>query len=240
MNKLTVIGKNKTCEFSSLEKVDDWIMIREDGEVTCTLQNCETKLQFQVEPGVSFTLTILGANSKLHLKYRLLEGSCLKVNHLSKEDDVTMEVELGTNACFDGFYRTLAFGKHCFKETIHHLGNNSKSIVVNHGVNFKGESLCFEVNGIVPKGVVDCVCNQENAIIELGKGTSRILPNLLIEEHRVEASHSAYIGSFQEEELFYLESRGISKEMAYRLLLEGFFLGEQGKEEWKEQYFKNL
>ncbi len=240
MNKLTVIGKNKTIACPTLKKVDGTFVVLEDTTLLCELKNCEETLHFQVKNGASFTLTILGENSKLALRYDLLEGSSVTVDHLSKDDDVTMEVELGSKSCFSCFYRTLATRSHHLIETIRHIGNESKSTLINHGVNLKGEALRFEVNGVVPKKVLDCVSRQDNQIIELEKGTSTILPNLLIEEHQVEASHSAYIGTFGEEELFYLSSRGIAKNEAYRLLLHGFFLGEKWNEEWRERYLNDL
>ena len=45
---------------------------------------------------------------------------------------------------------------------------------------------------------------------------------MLIEEYDVEASHSAKIGSFNEENLFYMESRGLNRKEAINLLTNGF------------------
>jgi hypothetical protein len=45
---------------------------------------------------------------------------------------------------------------------------------------------------------------------------------ILIDEYDVNAAHSAYIGGFNSEELFYLESRGIEADNARKLLTTGF------------------
>ena len=71
-----------------------------------------------------------------------------------------------------------------------------------------------------------CIANQNNRIINLSDKKSEIRPNLYIEEYDVSASHSAFIGRFKEEELFYLMSRGIPELEASRLLLKGFLLSD--------------
>jgi Fe-S cluster assembly protein SufD len=49
------------------------------------------------------------------------------------------------------------------------------------------------------------------------------LPNLEIEADDVRCSHAATVGQLDEEELFYIMTRGISREMAEKLVVFGFF-----------------
>ena len=63
-------------------------------------------------------------------------------------------------------------------------------------------------------------------IIVMNDNKSKIEPNLFIDEYDVEASHGAYIGKFDEEELFYLNSRGLDENKCYELLINGFLLNE--------------
>ena len=72
-----------------------------------------------------------------------------------------------------------------------------------------------------------CVCNQENQIINIRDGKSTICPNLLIDNYDVVSNHSAYIGKFSDDKLFYLMSRGISLKDAYKLLLNGFLINSK-------------
>ena len=44
------------------------------------------------------------------------------------------------------------------------------------------------------------------------------------------ANHSVYIGKFDEEIIFYLETRGLSEEEAVNLLIKGFLNGENEKQ----------
>lgn len=47
-------------------------------------------------------------------------------------------------------------------------------------------------------------------------------PELEIENNEVKASHSASVGRIDEEQLFYLESRGVEKKEAEKLIINGF------------------
>ena len=91
----------------------------------------------------------------------------------------------------------------------------------------------FDVTSVVPKSSFSCVVNQENQIINLNDGNSKIDPKLLIENYDVSSSHSAYIGSFKESSIFYLMSRGVSKISATKLLIKSLLLNG-GNEEEKE------
>ena len=56
--------------------------------------------------------------------------------------------------------------------------------------------------------------------------SSEIKPNLYIDCSDVEASHSALIDKFTFDEIFYLQSRGISYDEALKLLIKGFLLSD--------------
>lgn len=50
-----------------------------------------------------------------------------------------------------------------------------------------------------------------------------VTPSLEIDENQVKAAHAASVGQINEEELFYLQSRGLSRKEATDLIIEGFF-----------------
>lgn len=103
--------------------------------------------------------------------------------------------------------------------TINHLQNKTISNIYNHGVNVDNNKLTFNINGVVPKNIEGCIVNEENQIINLKNGIGKINPNLLIENYNVDSSHSAYIGTFKEDSIFYLSSRGISRDKCIKLLM---------------------
>lgn len=65
---------------------------------------------------------------------------------------------------------------------------------------------------------------QTNRNLTLGDGAwAESVPNLEIETNEVKCSHASTVGSIDEDQRFYLESRGISPEVAERLVVFGFF-----------------
>ena len=63
-----------------------------------------------------------------------------------------------------------------------------------------------------------------NHILKLGNKTlANSIPSLKIDANDVKASHGATIGQINEEHLFYLMSRGLSRQEAEQLIVEGFF-----------------
>ncbi len=55
-----------------------------------------------------------------------------------------------------------------------------------------------------------------------GESSAWAEPKLEIEANEVKASHAATVGQIDEEELFYLQARGISRIKAEKLIVEGF------------------
>src|SRR5205085_6354384 len=65
---------------------------------------------------------------------------------------------------------------------------------------------------------------QTNRNLVLSEGASaESVPNLEIETNDVKCSHASAVGPIDEEQLYYLESRGIPPQVAERLIVLGFF-----------------
>jgi Fe-S cluster assembly protein SufD len=64
---------------------------------------------------------------------------------------------------------------------------------------------------------------QTNRNLVLGGGAhADSVPTLEIEENDVRCSHASAVGPIDEEQRFYLESRGVPPEVADRLIVSGF------------------
>ncbi|MBI1934820.1 Fe-S cluster assembly protein SufD [Candidatus Woesearchaeota archaeon] len=63
-----------------------------------------------------------------------------------------------------------------------------------------------------------------NHILKLGNKTlANSIPSLKIDANDVKASHGATVGQINEEHLFYLMARGLSRDEAEKMIVEGFF-----------------
>ena len=70
----------------------------------------------------------------------------------------------------------------------------------------------------------DDIIGKINLVINNSNVTSDLKQDIFIDENDVIANHSALIGTFSTDEIFYLMSRGISKKESENLLTKGFLL----------------
>lgn len=63
----------------------------------------------------------------------------------------------------------------------------------------------------------------EQRVLLLGQGARAVvIPELEIESNQVKVGHAAAVGKVDEEQLFYLMSRGLRQELAIKLLVDAF------------------
>src|SRR5439155_23854843 len=68
------------------------------------------------------------------------------------------------------------------------------------------------------------VATQTNRNLVLSEGASaESIPNLVIEANDVKCSHASAVGPIDDDQRYYLESRGVRPEEAERLIVLGFF-----------------
>jgi Fe-S cluster assembly protein SufD len=132
-----------------------------------------------------------------------------------------------TNERSNLIYHTLYIGSNndivTSKQWIKHLAINTTSYVENLLVSADESKLDFEVSGFIEKGMKGSICKQQNRGVILNEeGSVRVDPKLYINEFDVEAGHGAAIGQVNEDELFYLLSRGLDETAAKRLIISGY------------------
>ncbi|EMA45838.1 Fe-S cluster assembly protein SufD [Halococcus saccharolyticus] len=78
---------------------------------------------------------------------------------------------------------------------------------------------------------------RENTLMLSDESEADASPKLIINNHDTEASHSATVGQVDQQDLFYMTSRGVSPRIARNMLVEGFFvpvLDEIAVEEFRD------
>ena len=177
---------------------------------------------------MSKILYVVDINKDKKYNYDIDEDTI--IYHYSINSSSNVDIKLDKDIRLDYYFNTINYDDNKFSINVKHKSNNSHSEVYNHGINMNTNKLTFDVTGVVPKEYSKCICNQDNQIINMDNGKSTILPKLLIDNFDVDSNHAAYIGKFRDEDLFYLMSRGISRDMSYRLLLNGFLLNSDSIE----------
>ena len=84
---------------------------------------------------------------------------------------------------------------------------------------------------------------RENTLMLSDESEADASPKLIINNHETEASHSATVGQIDEEDLFYMTSRGLDRRRARNQLVEGFFvpiLEEVAVDELREDLEANI
>lgn len=102
-------------------------------------------------------------------------------------------------------------------------GKHSVGNILQHGVILDRATLTFNGIGLIEKYAKGADAQQESRVLMLSeKARGDANPILLIEEFEVTAGHAASVGQVDEEQLYYLMSRGLSRKDAEYLVIRGF------------------
>ncbi|MGE5455494.1 MAG: SufD family Fe-S cluster assembly protein [Ignavibacteriales bacterium] len=225
--EFTLLEKNEIFSVNSLR-----INVKKNTSLEIEYYSLEdTKLDIfiNVDENVKFNLFEMreGNNTKVQYKFYLEENSEMNVTKFYDVTDIKEMVIInlnGINAKINYNFKTISVGEEKYDMIIYHNYNNTASIINNNGVNILDGNLIFNVSGFVLNNKKDCILSQNNRIINLTDNKCQINPNLFIDENDVEANHSALIGKFSDEEMFYLQRLGIDENNALNLLIKGFLL----------------
>ena len=168
-----------------------------------------------------------GGNYKYQYRYYLEKDSVLNVEKVIDAENVFVNVLINLNgeaAKAEFNLKTISKMHEKYNFLVYHNAKKTVSNIINNGVNIKNGSLEFNVSTFIPNGVKKCDASQSGRIINKTDNECMIKPNLFIDENDVIANHSALIGTFKEDEIFYLMSRGLDKKVAEYLLTKGFLL----------------
>lgn len=155
-------------------------------------------------------------------------GAYLKVDNLYINDDsanvdVFIDIkEENANVEVNNVIISLSGKTSNYNLNTKHNTPQSTSQMITYAVSKNSSVLNVNTNGIIVKGASKTNLNQKTKGIILDS-TSQISANpiLEIDEYDVIASHGASIGAIDDEELYYLMSRGLKKEVSEKLIIGG-------------------
>jgi len=133
-------------------------------------------------------------------------------------------VESGANAQQLALYFASGTQMHDFRTLQRHEAPRTYSDLLFKGA--IGGSARSVYTGLIriEKNAAKSEAFQTNRNLTLGAGAwAESVPNLEIETNEVKCSHASTVGSIDEDQRFYLESRGIPPQVAERLVVLGFF-----------------
>lgn len=107
--------------------------------------------------------------------------------------------------------------------TSEHTGKNTKSRIETKGTLIKSTAQTRGMVKINPDAD-ESDGYQKSDILILDDSKAISVPDLEIHNHNVTCSHGSTISRLDGDQIFYLQSRGMSKENAENIIIQGFFL----------------
>lgn len=221
------------------------IIVAEDNSSVTYVENYLSTVEDS--NGLYNIVTEVIANANAHVTYgavdTLAKGITTYVNRRGvAARDARIEWALGlmnegntisentTNLMGDGSYantKTVVVGRgeqtENFTTSIVQFGRNTEGYILKHGVVKENATTIFNGIGKIEHGASKSISEQESRLLMLSeKARGDANPMLLIDEDDVVAGHAASVGRVDPVQLYYLMSRGISKEEAERLVIHGF------------------
>lgn len=141
---------------------------------------------------------------------------------IRKELTVTLD-RVGVACKLVCSYKALQGTNVDFSTTVIHKAANTSSDTVVRGVIFDGGVSNYQGKVVIEKIAQGASSKLSDRVLVLGEGTHNTSePIMQIEANDVTASHASSTGRLDEAELFYLQSRGLSRQEAQDLMVDAF------------------
>lgn len=227
MNNILVIN-------NKLNVIDNEYISYENNVITFK-KNCDYDLVYCND--VNITINVLdnvfvrlfiyseGINIESNIIYNIFDNGRVLVYKFYANNSVIENVNINLNGYMsriDYNFSNIVNDNEKYNFVINHNNSNSISNLSNRSICLDNASTYYNIDTRVDNGNVNCNMNQDTKIINMGENKSTIKPNMYISEDDVEARHASVIGTFNEDELFYLMSRGIDYKTAVKLLVKGY------------------
>lgn len=164
--------------------------------------------------------------SECKITINLNESSNLQCDFFVQLKNVTNQIHINSNES-----SKLNLNYACTFEGENHLSiyndvnsNNTENNIYVRTVEIDG-TLDIVAEGYIREGTKSSVYLEDIKALTNKNNSVKIMPNLLVKTNSVIANHNATISNINEQELFYLGSKGINKENAIKLIKNGFLKG---------------
>ena len=176
-------------------------------------------IKLQEVKGLVIDNTNISVGEEAHLSLSVISNGANLLRNNLKVEMAGRESESHIN----GLY-LLKESRHLDNSTrIEHPVSNSNSTQTYKGIVDDSANVTFAGSIFVAKDAQQTASHQLNKTILIGdRAVMNTKPELEILADDVKCSHGATIGKLNEDQLFYLEARGLSKEQAQQILIHAF------------------
>lgn len=245
------ILENLSSRCSKVElKPSETIEIKKSGIYTLTLKS-DTKINVFSNTDIILEVELLGQENKIELYidsnsnvgyYVINRALDIKTNAFLKENAYLETYDffaneksntdfkadlLGYHAIFEYSVGMYAKGSedHSHKISVNHLVPSTDSNINKRAVLNDKAKCTFDVESFIKKSSSKSSAYQKSKIINLSdESISHVNPILLIDEYDVMAGHGATVSKISKNDLYYLQSRGLTVQDSLKLITFGFLL----------------
>lgn len=199
-------------------------------------------------------LKILFVNSKLNLKAALNKNAKMEIYNVfitNENAQININVDLNEEEAESKITNVYLGTNDSIIESNVYINHNNKltnSDFMTYAISKDNAKLILNNNAHILNGMHQSNAFQKTKGLNLSSNAKIITqPNLFIDEYDVKASHSVAIGSINQDDLFYLMSRGLPIVEASKLIVMGFISpiisnieDEETKNNIYNQFINNL
>ncbi|MFN2616279.1 MAG: SufD family Fe-S cluster assembly protein [Thermoleophilaceae bacterium] len=144
--------------------------------------------------------------------------------HLTKQTLDIVTAEPGSDMRHTGMYFTeRAEHLDLFTSDKHEAGHTTGDTVWKGALTGESRASYEGLIHIVPGAQETHTYLQTHSMLLSPKARGDAIPSLIVETDNVSASHGGTVGELDEEQIYYMMSRGLSRREAVRVLVEGYF-----------------
>ena len=226
MNKI-LIDKKIICDNNDIDINGNEITFKKSGiyEVEYVIDG-KYELTFNISSDITLLETSFNRKLDINNRYVIKNGNLkiykfydnLSVNEIINIDLCTKESKV------DYKFSNICHTSENYVININHLARETISNINNKSVGLNNSKIDFIINSNVIKEAIKCELSQNTRIVTMGECHAKISPNMFTPLDDVMAKHGSIIGTFKEEDIFYLMSKGISYNDTLKLMIKGYLL----------------
>lgn len=173
-------------------------------------------------------------NSSFNKDITIKDNSSLTIDYFKNinEDNNEINIYIGNNSSLVFNHSYINNNNYNLKININYTGEKSSVLVNIRGVNDGGISK-VDIDGTLLSNNISNILDEKIKIINTNNGKVICKPNMYIKTSEIIANHENAIGNINKDEVFYLMSKGISKDNAEKLIINGYLLSIINNEDLK-------
>lgn len=173
-------------------------------------------------------------NSSFNKDITIKDNFSLTIDYFKNinEDNNEINIYIGNNSSLVFNHSYINNNNYNLKININYTGEKSSVLVNIRGVNDGGISK-VDIDGTLLNNNISNILDEKIKIINTNNGKVICKPNMYIKTSEIIANHENAIGNINKNEVFYLMSKGISRDNAEKLIINGYLLSIINNEDLK-------